>query len=363
MSSARILRMATHYRGTGQNGGIYLTSDGQNFLLGNSTVTLKGTNVYEINSDGTSDRGCGMDMYDGTVIEDALTQLNAPPNTCVLRGWFFQRFTVSNGQRDWSRFDKSLTAIRQAGYRIIATLGNEWGDGEVNQATGSGPNWDGSPGSLKRSTSWYQNGYASVPDPGMLVAYKDWVQEIVERYKDNPAIAFWQLMNEPEASSATDGTPGVDLLRNFCDDIGAVVKATDSNHLLSLGSIGTGQTGLANNDYVTVHASPYINICEVHDYSPNSTTLAGDQWNGLAVRVQQAQTLRKPIFVGEFGNIVGAAECPTYEDRATLFSQKLQTYFTSGFAGALLWNYTVNPAGLNSYDIGPNDPSLGLLRS
>jgi endo-1,4-beta-mannosidase len=312
--------------------------------------------MYEMLSDGSSTRGCGDDLQDGAGLNNALSSLGTPGNSGagqVLRVWFFQRFSVNGSARDWTYFDRALAAARAHGFRVIAVLGNEWTECDDPSALPS-VNWTAG----GRSATWFQSGYRDTADSGLLSSYRQWVQEVVSRYQGNPTIALWQLMNEAQSDPAPDGTSGVTLLRSFADDVGGLIKSIDHNHLVSFGTIGTGQPGTANADYQTVYASPSIDVAEVHDYSTAGTTLAGDQWNGLAVRFRQAAALGKPIIVGEFGNRLGSSGAATPADRAALFVQKVHTYFGNGAAGALIWNFVPHPGGAGSYDVGPGDPAL-----
>ena len=55
-----------------------------------------------------------------------------------------------------------------------------------------------------RTDSWYTDGYKQ-PDPGGTVSYRDWVSEVVTRYRDDPTILAWQLINEAEVKPSSDG--------------------------------------------------------------------------------------------------------------------------------------------------------------
>ena len=80
-----------------------------------------------------------------------------------------------------------------------------------------------------------------------------------------------------------------------------------SEHLVSLGTIGTGQCGAIGAEYQYVHGSPAIDMCEFHDYDHATQPLPGDQWNGFAVRVSQCNALGKPMLIGESGVVADAA--------------------------------------------------------
>ena len=46
----------------------------------------------------------------------------------------------------------------------------------------------------------------------------------------------------------------------------SAIKAVDHNHLVSLGTLGTGQCGVAGTDYEFVNGGN-TDICEYHDYN------------------------------------------------------------------------------------------------
>lgn len=339
--------------------GPFVTRSGAALQLNGKPFLFTGSNMYEALSDGSSTRGCGADMMTGDRLATALRALGRPSTAgsgTVLRVWFFQRYAVKDGVRDWTYLDKAVSVAKAAGYLLIPVLGNEWTDCEVSTAAPAA-NWLYG---QRRSPRWYQSGYRETPDAGAVSTYRAWVAEATTRYRGESAIAFWQLMNEAESANADDGTYGVTLLRRFADDVGQLVKSSDPNHLLSFGTIGSGQNGAPGDNYTTIHASPYIDLAEVHDYSTASTVLDGDSFNGLALRVQQARELNKPIFVGEFGNQLGSPSAETLERRAALFDAKLSAYFASGFTGALQWNYTAFPVA-GTYDISATDPAMAVL--
>jgi hypothetical protein len=139
-----------------------------------------------------------------------------------------------------------------------------------------------------------------------------------------------------------------------------MIRGLDANHLISLGTIGSGQCGAEANDYRDLHMLRNIDLCEYHDYSLDA--MPGDQWNGLQVRLDQCAAIGKPLFVGETGikpNDVGG----TLEDRSARFDLKFNTQFAAGVVGELMWDYSRTPSTLDNYDIGPGDPALRRFQS
>jgi mannan endo-1,4-beta-mannosidase len=304
-----------------------------------------GINIYNANSRSN----CWYDMVNGTTLDDSLIAIGSGKN--AIRAWFFQDLATSNGQRDWTAFDHTLAVARAHGVKVIATLGNQWADCE--------------PLAGYKNTAWYSGGYRQ-PDPGGTVSYRDWVQEAAARYKDDPTILAWQLINEPEVLPYKDAdcstvpeSTAYGLLSAFAADVSAAIKRVDPNHLVSLGTIGSGQCGAQADDFTKLMEIPTLDLCEFHDYTPDHL-VPGDQWNGLQRRIDQCNALGKPLLVGELG-IRPIDVGGRLQDRADVVDGKLCAQFRAGVAGMLMWAWDKNGSLLDNYDIGPLDPVLGVL--
>ena len=321
----------------------FIQRQGAQLTLNGQPYRFTGLNIYNANSNGS----CAADMQSGSALDDAFANMGS--GVTVIRAWFFQSFATTNGQRDWTAFDHTLSVAAAHGIRVIPVFANQWPDCE--------------PASGYKDETWYQTGYTQ-PDPSGTVSYRDFVAEVVARYANDPTVAFWQLMNEPQVT--TDSTSGIcsanaeQRLESFATDVSGLVKSIDNNHLVSLGSIGSGQCGLANDDYRQIHAIPTIDLCEFHDYDPTAP-IPGDQWNGMQVRFDQCAQLNKPLFVGELGTTPAQAGGGLTQ-RAQLYATKLQAQFDAGSVGELLWAwYEAAPPSVGSLDIHRSDPALGVL--
>jgi mannan endo-1,4-beta-mannosidase len=320
----------------------FVTRSGTQLQVNGQAFRPVGLNIYNANSNDW----CWYSMG-GTILDDALTAIG-PDNT--IRAWFFQPLATTNGIRDWTAFDRTVAKAKAHGYKIIATLTDQWGD--CGQTTTHGYGY--------KDVTWYQTAYKD-RDPAGTLSYRDWAQEIAARYADDPTILAWQLVNEPEVadcSTVPESTASA-LLKTFAADVAGAIKAVDPHHLISLGTIGSGQCGAQAGDYKDVMSVPTLDLCEFHDYSPNAR-LPGDQWNGLLVRINQCNELGKPLLVGEMG-VRPMDVGNTLQARAGVVADKLCAQFTAGVAGVLLWAWDKDGSLLDNYDVGPNDPVLGVL--
>lgn len=296
--------------------------------------------------------------YSDAAVATTLAQAQQASGANAVRVWMYQSY---GGPQDWSRFDLVFSEARKAGVRVIATLTNQWGQCEGKYADGSLP---------VKTLPWYQSGYRS-PDPGYALSFRDFAAAMAARYKDEPALLAWQLVNEAEPKKA-DGTcdeaAGASALRAFSDDVVGVIRAANDPHLVSLGSIGSGQCGLSGSaDYRYVHAGA-LDVCEYHDYTPLSA-VPGDAWNGLKTRIADCAADGKPLFVGEAGiqggiqadGSVGAVTADTLARRASLFDAKITQQLSAGVAGFLVWEKA--PVNDDGFTIGTGDPLEKVMLS
>ena len=322
---------------------------GLGLCLNGQPYRFTGLNIYNANSQSN----CWYTLGSGAGLDSSLTTIGTGQE--AFRSWFFQRLATTNGVRDWSAFDHTLAVAAAHGERVVATLTNQWGDCE---------NASGSP--LYKPESWYGSAYKSNVDAGMTATYRDWVREVVTRYRDNPTILAWQMINEGEAKlSATGGCSSTAeaTVHAWAVDISGLIKSLDSNHLVSLGTIGNGQCGTSTGtSYEDLHSIPTIDLCEYHDYDSASLPMPGDQWNGLATRLAQCQARGKPMFVGEVG--IKTADVSSLAARATDMGAKFAAQFGAGVVGELPWEWAASGQNTgDGYSINPDDPILDLLKA
>jgi mannan endo-1,4-beta-mannosidase len=176
---------------------------------------------------------------------------------------------------------------------------------------------------------------ASINGPGFFAggytgAYFSWIRTIVPQYKDSPAVV-WEIMNEP-GQNGGGGTQA--QMKKFYHDSAQLIKSLAPNHLVSVGTLDSYQSWQSGQaGYADVHNSPYIDLVSMHeyeyDYSGNTGTASRFGQNKAA-----ADSLNKPIFVGEFGTTRG---CTDVNTRSNVAKQKYDAYLSAGAAGALYW--------------------------
>jgi hypothetical protein len=351
------------YVPTGQ---LPITAQGQHLEIGGVPTLFTGFNAYALATDWGTNAGCG-GMATATQIEAFFASLR--PNSLV-RFWAFQGSIATNvktGQLDWQPLDNVFYAAAKYHVYLIPVISDQGGSCD-------GYHW--------QDPAWYSGGFRDVfntPD-GLYgsgldpLSYSNYMNAIVSRYADSPALGMWEPMSEAEASTcpAADEptncggnqtcpseSAAASALEYFFTTVGAQIHLLDPEHLVEGGFLGGGQCGTSGNDYESVGASPGIDVLSVHDYY-GATPMGGDQWNGMAVHFARAKALDKPIITGEAGMEAGVGQsgCVSLQQRASEIQSKMTAQFAAGDSALLVWDWGLAALGPCSYNTGPSDSSL-----
>jgi mannan endo-1,4-beta-mannosidase len=232
--------------------------------------------------------------------------------------------------------------------------------------------------------SWFDGGFMDVfnspsnsdASGHTPLSYWDYMQDVVNRYKNSPALGMWEPISEPSAAtcdgnfypgtcwghtSCPDEAVAAASLRHFFDVVGAEIHSLDPNHLVESGMMGGGECGAVGSDYGYVSASPGIDVLSYHDYYVGAA-MGGDQTNGVAVDIAQAAALGKPIIAGEMGLDAGTAPgCMTLATRSTEIQAKIQAQMAAGTSGVLIWDWLPAPSSTCTTDTFPGDPLMAVV--
>ncbi|MFG1796330.1 beta-mannosidase [Nocardia sp. NPDC049149] len=311
-----------------------------------------GFNAPQLATNWSVNFGCGaqtdLDRYFGALPRNSLTRFN-----------LFQALAVNKetGAMDYSPADAVFAAAAKHDQLVLPVLSPQDGGCADEQF---------------KQRQWYVDGWKIVtPIHGRAVlSFQEWVRTAVARWRHVPVLAGWELVGEPEPSNCTGGhcdlpartcpADAAQVLRTFMDDAGAIVRALDPQRLIFAGYAGGGQCGTQGDEFRYVSESPQVDVVEYHDYSTTDSSLPGDQWNGLAVRLQQAAALRKPLLVAEIGEKAGS--CGSVATRRAHLDAELVAQRNAGSAGALFWAFVPDPRPDQcTFDIGPDDPLWSLV--
>ncbi|MBW0114540.1 cellulase family glycosylhydrolase [Pseudonocardia abyssalis] len=181
-------------------------------------------------------------------------------------------------------------------------------------------------------------------------AYEQHMTTLLERYRGESTIAWFEYFNEPD--------PDLDELRDFYDEMGAAAASVDPDRLFASGTIAPYDSP---GSYRNVHESEGVDIASLHEYDENEveSNHGPDALAGAA---------GKPVIVGEFGLYASpdGGDCErSFTERAEQIRAKAQAYTSgAGYAGALAWAW--QPGGDDDCEYGNLDEdtaSQDVLRS
>ncbi|HTM68875.1 MAG TPA: cellulase family glycosylhydrolase [Candidatus Binatia bacterium] len=314
--------------------GGFVVSSGGHLRLGAVRYRFVGVNVYSLASAPPGSDGfvCG-ESRDDDGLRQTLDEVAAMGGNAI-RIDAYQSFTDGDG--DFSRLDLILDEAGARGIRVILALENQWPD-----CTEGGYKY----------ADWYRDGYRR-PYGGYRLSYRDHVAAVVRRYRDDPGVLMFQLMNEAE-SRDVHGLDDPEALLAFTEDMASLVRGIDRVHVLSLGTSGVARPGSGGAFYALLHQVNGIDVVEAHDYGADAVALPRDVWLSLLA----ARAIRRPFFIGEVG-----MDAPPLspEQRATLVAEKLEAAWHEDADGALVWSYRAGDGGNKDFDF--HDPLAAALR-
>ena len=238
----------------GQVTNAFVQRNGVRFTLNGKTFRPVGVNFYGAASDPTIYH-CGIAPANPeSDLDGWFARIHRETGANVVRFWAFQSFAA--GGANFTAIDRVLRLAAKNGLRVIPVLEDQYG----NCSQGG-----------ERSADWYATGFQQLYG-GYPLSYRDYVAKIVARYKNDPTIFAWMLMNEAASTRDNVGDPA--SLLAFTTTMSAAVKAIDPNHLLTLGVSGGVHLGVWG-ALKQLHALPDIDFIDYHDYGADDMPLPG----------------------------------------------------------------------------------------
>lgn len=187
-------------------------------------------------------------------------------------------------------------------------------------------------------------------------------EALADRYKDEPVVAGYNIMNEPGDSTGLAVKP-------FYDRAVAAVRAIDKRHVIFLDG------NRYSTEFSMFEGAPlYENtVYSAHDYKLPGFAYGGPYpgvTNGIYVdRAHVEETFLKrtefmrrtgtPIWIGEFGPVFPQDQ-PNHDQRYQLLKDQLEIYNSYG-ASWSIWAYK-DVGGQGLVSAAPDSPWLSLVR-
>ena len=214
---------------------------------------------------------------------------------------------------NWEGMDLALKEMRSRGMAAVLFLNNAWEwspDGYrsyLTKVTGeyqAHPAVDGYGPYCDAMSKFAQNGDA-------LKLYREHVERVVLRYKDDPTVFSWQLCNEPRPFSSEP--EAVEAFVSYIQGTAAFIKSLDPNHMVSTGSEGSIGCNQDIELFERTHNCPDIDYCTIHIWPYNwswvDESSVGSGMDGARTKIGKyidehigkCYRMDKPVVIEEFG--------------------------------------------------------------
>ena len=348
-------------------------TDGTHFMCDGKPFYFAGCNSYDLFTLGDGSSTATLEdietkfMYKDQI--DNRMQQMADNGVTVLRTWGFSNetwhgFELNPGEyseAEFMLFDYIMYSAQEHDIRVIITLENYW---EAYGGIDKKLSWAGlTGGSHENRAQYFSNEQCKQ-------WYKDYVKYFAERtnyftgekYKDDPTLFAWDLMNEPRYQDAGEDSTGL-TLRAWVDEMGEYIKSVDTNHMVYAGLEGHGNKynfgGDEGNPFVYIQQSPYIDFCSAHPYpdeswanmTPEDTKTTMIKW------IEDSHNeVGKPFVVTEF-NVHSSLSAEEYEEYWHAVFDTIEEYDA---AGGLFWEF--NDRMLSGFTVMDGDPILKYFK-
>lgn len=353
----------------------FIYAEGEKFYIDGEPFYFAGTNAYDLftigdsSSSSTIEDICNKYMYPKEI--EARIKEMADNGVKVIRTWGFSNeswhgFETAPGkyvEPQFMLFDYIMYCAKKYDVKVIITLENYWeAYGGINQKL----QWAGlSGGSHKDKAQFFTNEKCKQ-------WYKNYAEHFINRtnyftgvkYKDDPTIFAWDLMNEPRYQdvSSTENTQGI-TLRKWVDEMAGYIKSLDPNHMVTVGIEGHESRyrfgGDEGNPFVYIQQSPYIDFCSAHPYPDEYWASLTPEKNADLMRawIKDAhEVVGKPFVVGEF-NVHSSLPYDKYE---AYWRSVYDVIDEEGAAGGLFWEF--NTRKLSEFTVMAGDPILTYFK-
>ena len=324
-------------------------------------------------------------------------------------------------EKAFKALDFMIDEAGKRGLKLILAIANNWDDANTDEKRRAGANTDNkfayanAAGKLAISNGRVVGEGAFFTDPGAKKLYKNHLEALANRvnsingkkYKDDPAIMAWNLINEPRCES-----PVGCGMQEWVAEMAPYMKQVDPNHLVTIGADGfysaascladkynpflwAGYTGecwwwgcgearfvleqffffLTNtlphpptlnsgNDFLPAHAVNGIDYAAIHLWPDNWQRWDpgfGKAW--IDGHVEGARLLGKPLLLEEFGKGVGGKAVGGEDDRTKWFNQTYTQARESianrdALKGILFWRWAA--LGNNGGELSDFDKSASI---
>lgn len=353
----------------------FVSANGTNFYLDGKPFYFAGANAYDLFTAGDSSSDSSIEdicnKYMDQKLIDSRFAAMQEAGVKVVRTWGFSTeswhgFEKAPGKYEEAQFmlfDYIMASAAKHDIKVIITLENYW---EAYGGIDAKLRWAGLNGGQHKDRAKY------FTNEQCKQYYKDYAEHFINRtnyftgvkYKDDPTIFAWDLMNEPRYQDVSaDESKNGTTLRKWVDEMAGYIKSLDPNHMVCVGIEGHGTEynfgGDEGNPFVYIQQSPYIDFCSAHPYPDEYWAALTPEQNADLMRqwIKDAhEKVGKPFFVGEF-NVHSSLPYDKYE---AYWRSVFDVIDEEGAGGGLMWEF--NYRQLSHFSVQPGDKILTYFK-
>ncbi|EPQ60741.1 glycoside hydrolase [Gloeophyllum trabeum ATCC 11539] len=344
----------------------FVTTNGTSFQLDGEPFAFVGTNSFwlplltsedDVHMTLETMAAAGVEVvrtWGFNAINASELEFATSTNLTYYQVWNSSGWTLNEGPQGLQRLDYVVSAAAMHDIRLIITFTNNWvgyggADLYVNWLAGAGATHD-----------------TFFTDPTIISSYQQYVQTIVNRYKDSPTVFAWELMNEARCTSdllASSAAchPGSGTLGLWYQQQSDYVRSLDPYHMITTGGEGefywaqpdeywyngtlvsdynfNGEAGedfewtlgLPNIDFGVYHMYPQTWYPEL-DYPGSNFSV--EEWglDWIEAHALTAQMVGKPIVIEEFG-------ATGLDNKTAIYPAWVQRTLDTNHAGIMWWQW------------------------
>jgi len=204
-----------------------------------------------------------------------------------------------------------------------------------------------------------------------LVGVGTWIETCVDRYKNNPIVAMWEIFNEGQRYDALDYGGTVADQGVFLDKMSAQMKAISPNHLIASGFELQHYESPFDSSMAAWHG-PNIDVGDAHDYSvwwyePHGEMPPNNYRNpNMTASTNWHLANGKASIIGETGICITpyagrGPQTTNLTTRANYLGAQATWQRDRGGSGYLNWNYNDAASNDSEFHTDLNDPMHAQL--